>query len=177
MASGAAKRYAQAVLSLARDRMTLDAWQADLGTLNALMADPKAGQFFASPRISLRDKLQLLDSALLNAQPEARNLARLLAERNRLGVIADLYRIYTDARLADQGIAVAEVTTAEDLNQAEQAAIADQLKRLVGKDIEMRMKTDPAIIGGIVARIGDQLIDGSVVTRLRRLRSRLTTHV
>ena len=174
MASGAAKRYAQAVLSLARDRKTLDAWQADLGTLNALMSDPKAGQFFASPRISLREKLQLIDSALLNAQPEARNLARLLAERNRLGVIPDLYRIYTDARLADQGIAVANVTTAEDLSQAEQAAIAEQLKRLVGKEIEMRMKTDPAIIGGIVARVGDQLIDGSVATRLRQLRARLT---
>jgi F-type H+-transporting ATPase subunit delta len=174
MASGAAKRYAQAVLSLARDRKSLDAWQTDLGTLNALMSDPKAGQFFASPRISLREKLQLIDSALLNGQPEARNLARLLAERNRLGVIPDLYRIYTDARLADQGIAVANVTTAEDLSQAEQAAIAEQLKRLVGKEIEMRMKTDPAIIGGIVARVGDQLIDGSVVTRLRRLRTRLT---
>ena len=104
----------------------------------------------------------MLDSALLNAQPEARNLARLLAERNRLGVIADLYRIYTDARLADHGIAVANVTTAEELNQAEQAVIAEQLKRLVGKEIELRMKIDPAIIGGIVARVGDQLIDGSV---------------
>lgn len=174
MASGAAKRYAQAVLSLARDRKTLDAWQADLGTLNALMADPKAGQFFASPRIGMRDKLQLLDSVLLNAQPEARNLARLLVQRNRLGVVADLYRIYNDARLAEQGIAVADVTTADDLSPAEQKAVAEQLKRLVGKEIELRMKTDPAIIGGIVARVGDQLIDGSVVTRLRRLRTRLS---
>jgi F-type H+-transporting ATPase subunit delta len=174
MASGAAKRYAQAVLSLARDRKSLDAWQADLGTLNALMADPKAGQFFASPRISLREKVQLLDSALLNAQPEARNLARLLAERNRLGIVGDLYRIYNDARLAEQGIAVANVTTADDLNPAEQAVIAEQLKRLVGKEIELRLKTDPAIIGGIVARVGDQLIDGSVVTRLRQLRARLS---
>ncbi len=174
MASGAAKRYAQAVLSLARDHKSLDAWQADLGTLNALMADPKAGQFFASPRISLREKLQLLDSALLNAQPEARNLARLLAERNRLGVVADVYRLYNDARLAEQGIAVADVTTADELTKPEQAVVAEQLKRLVGKEIELRMKTDPAIIGGIVARVGDQLIDGSVVTRLRRLRTRLT---
>jgi F-type H+-transporting ATPase subunit delta len=174
MASGAAKRYAQAVLSLARDRKSLDAWQADLGTLNALMTDPKAGQFFASPRISLREKVQLLDSALLNAQPEARNLARLLAERNRLGIVGDLYRIYNDARLAEQGIAVANVTTADDLNPAEQAVIAEQLKRLVGKEIELRLKTDPAIIGGIVARVGDQLIDGSVVTRLRQLRARLS---
>lgn len=174
MASGAAKRYAQAVLSLAKDHNTLDAWQADLGTLNALMSDGKAGQFFASPRISLREKLQLLDSAMLNAQPEAVKLARMLAERNRLGIIPDLYRIYTDARLADQGFAVAEVTTADDLNPAEQAAIADQLKRLIGKEIDLRVKTDPAIIGGIIARVGDQLIDGSVATRLRRLRARLT---
>jgi len=174
MASGAAKRYAQAVLSLARDRKSLDAWQHDLGTLNALMADPKAGQFFASPRISLRDKVQLLDSVLMNAQPEARNLARLMAERNRLGVVADLYRIYNDARLAEQGVTIAEVTTAEALDPSEQKVVAQQLKRLVGKEVEMRMKVDPAIIGGIVARVGDQLIDGSVVTRLRRLRDRLS---
>lgn len=174
MATGAAKRYAQAVLSLARERTSLDAWQADLGTLNSLMQDPKAAQFFASPRVSLREKLQLLDSALLSAQPEARRLARILAERNRLGIAADLYRIYSEARLADQGIAIADVTTAEPLNDAERDVVTTQLKRLIGKDIELRTKTDPAMIGGIIARVGDQLIDGSVVTRLRRLRARLT---
>lgn len=174
MATGAAKRYAQAVIGLARERKSLDAWQADLGTLNALMADAKAKQFFESPRISLREKMQLLDSALLNAQPEAKNLARMLAERNRLGIVADLYRIYNEARLAEQGIAIADVTTAEELTAPEQAVVAEQLKRLIGKEIELRLKTDPAIIGGIVARVGDQLIDGSVVTRLRRLRARLT---
>lgn len=174
MATGAAKRYAQAVLSLARESKSLDAWQADLGTLNSLMQDPKAEQFFASPRVSLREKLQLLDSALLSAQPEVRRLARILAERNRLGIVADLYRLYSEARLADQGIAIADVTTAEPLNDAERDVVAAQLKRLIGKDIELRTKTDPAIIGGIIARVGDQLIDGSVISRLRRLRARLT---
>nr|MBA3336978.1 F0F1 ATP synthase subunit delta [Chloroflexia bacterium] len=68
-----------------------------------------------------------------------------------------------------------EVTTAEPLGPEEQEMVKGQLKRLVGKEIELRLKTDPEIIGGIVARIGDQLIDGSVINQLRQLRARLAT--
>jgi F-type H+-transporting ATPase subunit delta len=173
MASGAGKRYAQAVFGLARESGRFDQWQAELGRLNELVSDPQASVFLGSPNIAETKKIELLDATLAESQPEARNLARLLLQRNRLGIIPEIYQIFQDEVLAERGIAVADVTTAEALDEQGQAIVKERLKKLIGKDIELRMSTDPAMIGGIVARVGDQLIDGSVVSQLRRLRNRL----
>jgi F-type H+-transporting ATPase subunit delta len=173
MASGAAKRYAQAVFSLAKERGTLDRWSEDLAILNQVMADQAAETYVKNPNVSATDKQALLDKVLANGQPEARNLAQLLIQRQRLNIIPDLVRIYNDAVLAERGIAVAEVTTAEPLGPNEQEIVRAKLNQLIGKEIELRLHTDPSIIGGIVARVGDQLIDGSVINQLRRLRARL----
>ena len=173
MATTVSRRYAQAVLSLAKEGNTLDAWQADLKLLADAMADKAVAGFLASPNTPNGSKLQLVDYILANAQPEARNLAHMLVERNRLTIIPDLYETFVAAVLNERGIAVAEVTTAEPLTLPEQQAVRDQLGKIVGKTIELRMRTDPAIIGGIIARVGDQLIDGSVVNQLRALRARL----
>jgi F-type H+-transporting ATPase subunit delta len=173
VASGAAKRYAQAVLDLAKERGTLDAWQADLARFDQLMRDPLAAQFFESPQVPDDRKRAVLEQALAGAQPEARNLARLLSERGRLGDVPRIRELFEEGLLAERGIAIADVTTADELGPAEQAAIGDQLARLVGKQIQLRAQVDPGIIGGIVARVGDQLIDGSVINQLRRLRARL----
>ena len=173
LASGAAKRYAQAVLGLAKEAGTLDAWYEDLGRLDAVMRDPRAAAYFASPNVSAADKRRALDQVLANAQPEARNLVGLLVERDRLDIVPEMFRIYADARLAEQGIAIAEVTTAEPLGMLEQEVVREQLGRLIGKRIELRLHTDPSIIGGVIARVGDRLIDGSVINQLRALRARL----
>jgi F-type H+-transporting ATPase subunit delta len=173
MASRAAKRYAQAVFELAKERGTLDRWLDDLALLSDLMGDDRAAAYFANPSVSEADKLKLVDGALANAQPEARNLARLLVHRRRMGIIPEIAQLYGAAVLDERGIAIAEVTTADPLGPREQEMVRTQLGRLVGKTVQLRLHTDPSIIGGVVARIGDQLIDGSVVNQLRRLRARL----
>lgn len=173
MATNAAKRYAQAVFDLAKERGTLDAWQADLDALAQAMSDPLAAVFFADPAVAEERKRAVLDTALAGSQPEARKLARLLLERNRLAEaprIADLYR---DLVRDERGIAVAEVTTADPLPPGAEAMVRERLQALVGKQIELRPAVDPSIIGGLVARVGDRVIDGSVVSQLRKLRARL----
>jgi F-type H+-transporting ATPase subunit delta len=173
MASGAAKRYAQAVFSLAKERGTLDRWQADLSVLNEVLSDPLAEAYLGNPNFSAADKRAFFDKVLVNAQPEAKNLVQLLIQRHRLNIIPDLFRLYQEALLAERGIAIADVTTAEPLGPEEQQMVRAKLHGLIGKEIELRLHTDPSIIGGIVARVGDQLIDGSVINQLRRLRARL----
>jgi F-type H+-transporting ATPase subunit delta len=81
--------------------------------------------------------------------------------------------LFPDAALAELGIVDAKVTTAEPIDRQAEAAIRQRLSSLVGKQVELRSEVDPSIIGGVVARIGDQLIDGSVSNQLRRLRDRL----
>jgi F-type H+-transporting ATPase subunit delta len=175
MASGAAKRYAQAVFSLAKERGTLDRWLDDLALLNDVMSDERAAEYLSTPTVADADKLNLLDSVLAKAQPEAKNLVRLLVERRRISIIPEIAQLYGEAVLEERGVAIAEVTTAEPLGPAEQEMVQSQLSRLVGKQVQLRARTDPEIIGGVIARVGDQLIDGSVLNQLRKLRTRLTT--
>lgn len=175
MASGAAKRYAQAVMQVAKEQNTLDAWQRDLDALAEAVREPGVSQFLQSPNVEETDKRKYLEGALTQAQPEARNLANMLLERNRLDIIPKMVEAFTEARMAEQGIVVANVTTAEPLDDADQQAVRSQLETMIGKRVELKMHTDPAIIGGIVARVGDRLIDGSVINQLRRLRTRLAT--
>jgi F-type H+-transporting ATPase subunit delta len=173
MASGAAKRYAQALFSLAEEKGNFDAWLADLERLDSLVQDEQAARVLTSPNVSTAQKLAVLDSALAETQPEIRNLAHLLLRRQRLESVSDMVELFRASVLEAQGIAIAEITTADPLNEQEQAVVRERLSKLVQRDVQLHTKTDPAIIGGIVARIGDQLIDGSVVNQLRRLRARL----
>jgi len=175
MASGAAQRYTQAVFSLAKEKGNFDQWQADLARLDAIVSDVQAAAYLESPRISMSDKQKLLDTALADSGAESRNLAKLLLQRQRLEIAPEMNILFREAVLEERGIAVAEVTTAEPLDTHGQEIVREHLRKLVGLDIELRLKVDPSIIGGIVARVGDQLIDGSVINQLRRLRARLAT--
>ncbi len=173
MASGSAKRYVQAVVELAREKGSFDAWQRDLGSLRAVVSDAGVRSFLENPSVKLGDKINAVDSVMADAQPEARNLAHMLIERRRTGIIQELADSFDEAVLTENGIALVDVTTAEPLDEAGQDLVREHLGRLLGKRIELRLHEDPEIIGGFVARAGDQVIDGSVVNQLRRLRARL----
>jgi F-type H+-transporting ATPase subunit delta len=173
MASGAAKRYTDAVFSIAREKGSFDQWQRDLDVLAVLLEDNSASTVLASPKISRTQKLSLLQTSLDGAQPEALNLATLLLDRGRLAIVPEMANLFRDLALSELGIVVAHVTTAVPIDKDAEAAIKQRLGTLVGKQIELRAVVDPSIIGGVVARIGDQLIDGSVSNQLRRLRNRL----
>ena len=86
MASSAAKRYAQAIFSLGKERNTLDAWQGDLAILDGLVRNESIATYLANPSVTADRKLTTLESALgANVQPETRNLAKMLIERHRAG--------------------------------------------------------------------------------------------
>jgi F-type H+-transporting ATPase subunit delta len=171
--SGAARRYVQAIVEIARERQSFEAWERDLDRLGEMTADPQVATFLANPSAGEAAKKQAADIVLAEAQPEARNLAHLLIERRRTGLIPDIADGFREAVLAEKGIVVADITTAEPLDKTMQAAVGERLGLMFGKTVELRLHTDPDIIGGLVAQIGDQVIDGSVQTRLRRLRTRL----
>ena len=175
MPSGvAARRYAQAVFEMADRAGTLERWERDLGTLADAFGDPLLATFFESPRSPAGEKRAMVQRLLgPDAEPLVLNLAALLIERRRLAMLPALYSAFREMLLERRGIAVAHVTTAVPLNEVEEDAVRQRLGALVGKQIELRTEVDPDIIGGIIARVGDQLIDGSVINQLRRLRERL----
>jgi F-type H+-transporting ATPase subunit delta len=174
VASSAAKRYAQAVFSLGKERGTLDAWQSDLALLSNVVSDGRVAAFLTNPSVPAERKVAALESTLdTTVQPETRNLAKLLIERDRMELVPEIEELFADQLRAERGIVVAQVTTAERLTPDEQDLVRHKLESMTGKRVELAMKIDSDIIGGIIIRIGDQVIDGSVRNKLERLRSRL----
>jgi F-type H+-transporting ATPase subunit delta len=171
MASSAAKRYTQALVEIAQETKTFEAWQRDLGTLTALVSDPEVENFLTSPGVQEAEKFTAVDSVLTDLQPEARNLFHMLIERRRLGLLPDISELFDEAVMDARGVVLVDVTTADALDDAGIELVRERMKSIVGKEVELRLHNDASIIGGIVARIGDQVIDGSVLSQLRRLRA------
>ena len=174
MASSAATRYAQAVFSLGKERGTLDVWQSDLTDLATITGDSRVSTYLSNPSITADTKLATLEASLPSTvQPELRNLAKLLVVRDRTNLIPQIREIFEDQVRAERGITVAQVTTSEPLTAEEEALVREKLAAMTGNTIEITSTVDPDIIGGIVVRIGDQVIDGSVRNKLERMRTRL----
>ena len=173
MASSAARRYTQAITELAQENGTFDAWQRDLHAIKALVSDPEVENYLQNPAVQDAQKLGAIDSVVTDMQPDALRLLHMLIEGRRLKLVPDIAGLFDEAVLAHKGVVLVDVTTADALDDAGKELVRERMKSIVGKDVELRLHEDPSIIGGIVARIGDQVIDGSVVTQVRRLRAQM----
>ncbi len=169
----AARRYAEAVFGLARRDASEDAWASDLDRLAALLEVPLAAKALASPAVTASQKLAVIGAEVPGLQPVMRNLLQLLLHRGRLEMLPEIAGAYRELLNAARGIATAEVTTAVPLGEADRAVLVERLARYTGKQVRVEARVDGGILGGVVARIGDTLIDGSVRGRLEALRRRL----
>jgi len=174
-ANAAARRYAEAAFDLGREHHSLPQWDADLGIVReTLETDPRLMQLLTNPETPLPDKQRLVGRLFEGrVSPLTRNLLDLLLLRGRIAIAPQVQEAFGDLYLDFQGIAYADVTTAVSLDAAEEVRVVEQLTRLTGKQIRLRTHVDPDILGGFVARVGDQLIDATVATQLRQLKSRL----
>ncbi|MER3419578.1 MAG: F0F1 ATP synthase subunit delta [Chloroflexota bacterium] len=172
-----ARRYAEAVFAIAREHRTEDQWRDDLRSLADLVRHPQAGRFLTSFRVRREEKRRLLERAL-DVSPLAMNLALLLLQRERLALAPRIAAAYEHMLDAARGVAHAEVTTAVPLAPEDERTVAEHLRRLTGaREVRLTTRVDPAIIGGVIARLGDRLIDGSTRTRLIQLRRTLAGEV
>ena len=169
-----ATRYAQAAFPVARRQDQIDAWIAALDGAAALFQDRRAQQILTSPVVPPDRKLAALGELLPGVPPEVRNFLEILAHRDRLELIPEIATQFRRLANEERGIAVAQVTTAIPLDQTQRELIAARLSARIGKQVTLEERIDPSILGGVVAQIGDDVIDGSVRGRLERLRRRLT---
>jgi F-type H+-transporting ATPase subunit delta len=170
---GYAKRYSQAVFEIALERKELDRWQSDLSKIAGLREDTTLFAWLENPRFHFDIKARFLSERLGDINPLALNLACLLVARGRLSIagnIADEYQRLLDSY---RGIEQAEVTTAIPLDDEDKRSLAERLGAVIGKKVVLKPKVDPSVIGGIVARIGDKLLDGSTSTKLLTLKREL----
>ena len=168
-----AKRYSQAVLEIAQDKGELDGWQSDLGKIAGLGEDAALVALLENPKLPFNQKAKLLAERLGDINHLALNLVYLLVAKGRLnlaGEIADEYqRLLDDYR----GIEPAEVITAVPLDDEAKLWVAERLSTVIGKKVVIKSEVDPSLIGGMVARVGGKLLDGSTRSRLEALKKEL----
>jgi F-type H+-transporting ATPase subunit delta len=168
-----AQRYAQAYFDIAAADKAIDRRRQALAAAVDRLGSEQVEAVIDNPRVDRQGKVVVAESLLEGVDPTARNLARLLIERGRLGLLPQILDAYD--RLADRasGRLRAEVTAAVPLDREHERRIKEDLAKHLGGDVQVTVRQDPAIIGGLVIRIGDRVIDGSVRTRLQELQAAL----
>ena len=168
-----ARRYSQAVFAIALERNELDRWQSDLGNIASLVEDTAVIAWLESPKLHFEDKTKLLSERLGDINPLALNLLYLLVSRGRLGMMGDIADEYQQLLDSYRGIEQAEVTTAIPLGDEDKIELAKRLSAAVGKKVVLKPEVDSSLVGGIIAKIGGKLLDGSTRSKLLALRNEL----
>jgi F-type H+-transporting ATPase subunit delta len=172
----AARRYAEAAFGVAVRDKTVDDWRKDLDTAAAIVTEERIGRALANPSIPLETRMGTAEATFGGlVGPKVRNLIGLMLRRGR---IEELPRLAAEFRRLDderQGVTRANVTSTLPLVPDEVRAITERLERSTDGRVELDLDVDPSLLGGLVVRLGDRLIDGSVRSRLERLRNQLVS--
>lgn len=175
MASGAsARRYAQAAFQIAHEKDAFDDWLDDLAVLAQAAENPEFVGLLNAPQLPLVRKQEVIQNTMGGAVgPLAVNLISLLASRNAadlMPAIVDQYQRLLDAH---RGIERAEVVSAVPLDEDQSRKLESILQEVIGAEIRLTSRVEPGILGGLIARVGDKVIDGSTATRLQEMRKEL----
>ena len=172
--SGVAGRYATALFELARDANAIDAVQTDLDRFNALVAESAdLARLVRSPVFSADEQQNALSAVLARAGIGglAAQFLKLVAKNRRLFAVSDMIGAFRSLVAQHKGEITAEVTVAEEIKDDHIAALRNALKAVSGKEVDLKIKVDPAIIGGLVAKLGSRMVDSSLRTKLNSIKN------
>ncbi|HEU5381456.1 MAG TPA: ATP synthase F1 subunit delta [Ktedonobacteraceae bacterium] len=173
-----ARRYAEAIFGLALKQNTLDRTLDDVQGIAQLFSKHTLAYLLREPKVPARRKETVLREALsARVLPTSLNLALLIVQRGLVDLMPNIAAELQQMVFDHKNQAMAEVTTAAPMDDRQQALVKQALERRTGKTILLQTKIDPEILGGVVARVGDQVIDGSVQQRLQALKRQLLNGV
>ena len=171
-----ARRYAEAAFQVAQRDGAVDVWRRELEAAAVIAGQAAIGRTLANPAIALEIRSAAVETTF--GRVASRPVTNLILLMLRRGRIQDLPRVADEFRRLDnahQGITIATATAAAPLSADEVAALTQRLESSTGGRIELDVKVDPGLLGGLVVQVGDRLIDGSVRGRLERLRNQLVS--
>lgn len=179
-ARGSATRYARALLDVAIEESIAERAERDLDAFVSLLdAHGELRAALTHPAVPSARKRALtadLTTRLELSTPVSKMLG-MLADRDRLDILPELLQVYRERLLEHQNVVQAEVTTAEELPADQHTRLQERLARATGRRVTLTTRVDPAIIGGVVARIGSIVYDGSLATQLSKMRDRLERQI
>jgi F-type H+-transporting ATPase subunit delta len=171
-----ARRYAEALADVAIAHNQVEQIDNEVRTFaDMIRASRELYDLFASPIISQTDKARVLDVLIARTQPGpmTANLLRTMLNHYRLHHLDVIYEQFRREMNERKGIVLAEVTTAQPVGPAERERLSRELTAMTGKQVQFEFKSDPALIGGVVTRIGSVVYDGSIHTQLQEIKHRL----
>ncbi len=169
-----ARPYATAVFEQARDTGQAPAWSDTLALLSLLTSDPDMRQLISNPKVSRRQLQELVFEICGEAlSAAARNLVKTLIQAERLQYTPYIKELYEQMRANAGGKVDVEVVAAYELDQRQQDDIARAIAERSGKRVDVTTSVDESLIGGVVIRVGDSVIDASLRGRLTELRNQL----
>src|SRR5438105_465552 len=169
-----ARRYAEAIFDISRRQNTVDRTLDDVREIARLFAHRKLAYLLREPKVPAQRKETAIRQALTSrVLPTSLNLALLVVQRELVDGMQNIASELERLVLEYKNQAKAEVTTAKPMDDAQLAEVKQALERRTGKTILISTKVQPDILGGVVARVGDQVIDGSIRSRLATLRQQL----
>jgi F-type H+-transporting ATPase subunit delta len=170
-----AKRYAQAVFALALEKDELDRWGEDLRLIRRALEFTEFRAILEHARVSLAEKARVIGEVLKEVNPLARNLLCILAARGVVELAPEIEEHYQRLLDAHRGRERATVLSAVPLEPKERERLSSLLTDMVRKEVILDARVEPSILGGLVVKVGDKLIDGSTRSKLEELRKRLTS--
>lgn len=168
-----ATRHAHEIFRTALEKKEMNRWQSDLRRIDSLVKDTTLFALLENPKVSFDDKAKVLSERLGDMNPQALELVAELVAKGRLAAISDIaleYQRLVDNYRGIEGAEVAEITTAIPLDDEDKLKIAQRITSLVGKPVVLKPIVDANIIGGIIIKVGDKLIDGSIRSKLEALK-------
>jgi F-type H+-transporting ATPase subunit delta len=171
--SGMAGRYATALFELAREERAIDAVKADLDRFDALLAEsPDLARLARSPVFSAEQQAKALAAVLSAAGIEglAAKFLPVLAVNRRLFAVSTIIRDFRTLVARHKGEVIADVTLAERPSESQLAAIKEALRAVTSSDVQVEVKVDASIIGGLIVKLGSRMVDSSLRTKLRSLK-------
>jgi F-type H+-transporting ATPase subunit delta len=166
--------YARSLFEVAMDHDKLDVVREQLGEfVDALDADRELQVFFFSPYFSTQEKSDGLDKAVTGADPIVQNFLKLLIEKHRMPAIFRVRRELDSMWEEENKLLPVEVTSAIELDKKTVKEIGDRIGEQTGRKVELSARVEPDILGGIVVRVGNSIIDASIRARLEQLRKQV----
>jgi F-type H+-transporting ATPase subunit delta len=167
--------YARSLFQVAKEHSVLDEIQEQLALWADALGENKDLQtFFFSPRFSTAEKKDAIRKIIDGGDERFLNFLELLAERHRLPATFRIRREFDDLWREEHKLLSVEVTSAIELDESLVSSIGARIEERTGRRIELTSRVDPDIIGGLVLRVGNKILDASVHGRLERLRRQLT---
>lgn len=172
-----AGRYASALFELAKDERQIEAVERDMVQLEAMLSDSADLTRMVRSPVTTADEQGKAIGAIASSAGFSgltTNFLQLLAKSRRLFALSDMIKLFRQIAARHRGEVTAEVVTAHALNEAQQAALEDALKGTAGgRNIRIETRIDPAILGGLVVKLGSRMIDSSLRTKLNSLKTRM----